>query len=104
MLMPGIAAADTKSTQGDDFSIDQNARAKVMTCDQESDGDKVHADVRYTTDPDHVMKFVTDGDGANGRCASQSISLTINGPRIAQHRTVEERPLGDIYGNWVSTS
>lgn len=105
MMLPGIAAADTKSVEGEDFSIDKLSRTKMETCDQESDSQKVHADVRFSTDPNHTVgKWVVDGDGANSQCASRSFSPLPNGPRLSQHRTVEQRLLGDILGNWVSTT
>lgn len=105
LLAPGMASADKKSTEGSDYSYDRNVRTKMETCDRESDSQKVHSDVRFSTDPGYTVgKYVTDGDGSNGNCASRSMSVVSGGPRLAQHRTVEQRLLGDITGNWVSTT
>lgn len=101
VMMPGVASADTKSTQGDDFSVDQNNRRRMITCDQEADQEQVHADIKDyggTT----VGVYVRDSNGAGNDCSSRSRQKSELS--VGHHRTVEERPLGDIFGNWVSTT
>lgn len=102
LLAPGVASADRKSTEGSDYSYDRNSRRKMETCDRESDSQKVHSDIRVDGDSSNIGRYVTDGDGSNGNCASRSRQT--GEKSIAQHRTVEQRLLGDITGNWVSTT
>lgn len=102
MMLPGVAVADTKSTQGDDYSVDQNNRRRMMTCDEEADQEQVHADIQVDGSSSTIGNYVRDGDGANGICSTRSRQS--GEASVSHHRTVEERPLGDIFGNWVSTT
>jgi hypothetical protein len=100
MMAPGVAAADTKSFQGDDWSIDYDSRTRMKTCDEEADSHKVHSDIKNQVGS-QIGNFSVDGDGANGVCGFGRFNDSHSW--VTQHRTVESRPLGDAFGNWVNT-
>lgn len=98
MLMVGAqsASADTRSYQGDDFSIDTYSRTQMWVCDQEVDGHEVKAEFRVNGYGNSL--YLYDTNGANNGCQKLGSYST----KIYQHRTIEVRnAYPDIVGAWV---
>lgn len=92
-LLTASAAGALFSYQGDDFSYDWDSARRVMACDDESDGNDVHADF-YVVGSGSLRQVHTDT--GSGDCASSGFFS--NG--IYRHRIVEESWGEDPKGPW----
>jgi len=91
-----VAGAAT-SYHGSDYSTDYDGRMKLRTCDQESDSNIVKGGWSYTSNGGEDDS-VTDGDGANGVCASAPATAGIE-----KHHTCEKNLFSWDCDNWQAT-
>jgi hypothetical protein len=94
----GISGAVT-SYHGSDYSQDYNSYDNLRACDREADSNIVKGgwSHQYSGGQDGS---ITDGDGANGVCASAG---TLSSDPIRRHQTCEKNFLAWDCDTWQAT-
>lgn len=99
LVVGSFAAADAATSyHGSDYSQDYNSLLNLRACDVEADSNIVKGGWSNSVGGGETGS-VTDGDGANGVCAT----LSTGGVWIRRHHTCEKNLFSWDCGNWQAT-